>query len=467
MQKTFRANISICAACALAAIAAMLPLALHAASQQAIEDAKAILGAAYKSGEPGAAVIVTENGKVILREGLGAANLELGVPVSPVTVFRVGSITKQFTAAGIMLLQEQGKLSVTDSIAKYLPDYPTHGHEITIEHLLTHTSGIMSYTNIPGYMGGGDIRRDVSTEELIDVFDDKPMEFAPGTKWNYNNSGYVLLGAIIEKVSGESYPEFIRHHISGPLGLANTHYESPTLVPNRAAGYSADEDGGYVNAGYLSMTQPFAAGSLISTVDDLASWNEALVGGKLISKESYQQMTQGFELADGEIYPYGFGLGLGTLRGQPIIAHSGGIHGFQAYALWHPQRKLYVAVLTNANGYSPDPTTVGKKVAAAILGDPYPERTPITLDHSQMSRYSGRYSGSDAPPVEVSIVNGGLQLDFGGFRTFSLKAEDPDRFFVDDSLLLVSVRWEGDAVAELALHLAEGEPPIVVTPVRE
>jgi len=434
----------------------------EAATRAAISSAKEILSAAYEADEPGAAVVVMEQGKVILSEGYGIANLEWNIPISPDTVFRVGSITKQFTAAGIMLLQEQGKLSVSDSITEYLDDYPTHGHEITIEHLLTHTSGIMSYTNLPGYMEGGDIRRDVSTEELIEVFDDLPMEFAPGTSWNYNNSGYVLLGAIIEKVSGETYAEFIEKHITTPLGLANTSYENSNIVPRRAAGYFADGEDTYVNAAYLSMTQPHSAGSLISTVGDLAKWNDALVNGELVSKDSYEQMTAGFRLADGKLYPYGFGLGLGKLRGQAVIAHSGGIHGFSAYGLWHPEKQVYVAVLTNANGYSPGPTTVGKKVAAAIIGDPYPRRTAITLDESKMSSYVGSYAGDGAPPVEISIVDGGLQLSFGDFATFDLLAEDDDTFFIDDSLVIVNVQWQGDEVSGLSVNMSEGEPPTIV-----
>lgn len=438
-----------------------------AASRQTLRDAKAYLSQAYVVDEPGGAIIVVEKGDVVLREGYGLANMELNVPITPESVFRIGSITKQLTATAIMMLQEQGKLSVSDSISEYLPDYPTHGHEITIEHLLTHTSGIMSYTNIPGYMGSPEIKRDVSTDELIEVFKDKPMEFAPGAAWNYNNSGYVLLGAIIEKLSGESYADFIKAHITEPLGLKNTHYEDASLVPNRASGYMEATKDNFVNAPYLSMTQPHAAGSIISTVDDLATWNEALVSGKLISNESYEQMTHGFLLADGELFPYGFGLGLGQLRAQPVVAHSGGIHGFSAYGLWYPQEKVYVAVLTNSNGYMPSPTTVGKTVAAIIIGDPYPERKATNLSDSQMSRFVGSYAGEDAPPVEISIVEGGLEMDFGGFATYTLNAESIDTFFIEDSLTYMDVEWTGDAVAKLSMYFSEGEPPTELTPIAE
>jgi CubicO group peptidase (beta-lactamase class C family) len=215
------------------------------------------------------------------------------------------------------------------------------------------------------------------------------------------------------------------------------------------------------------MTQPFSAGSLISTVDDLADWNDALVSGKLISTESYEQMTSGFVLTDGELFPYGFGLGLAQLRGQAMIAHSGGIHGFSAYGLWYPQEKVYVAVLTNSNGYMPSPTTVGKTVAAIIIGDPYPERKATNLSDSQMSRFVGSYAGEDAPPVEISIVKGGLEMDFGGLATYTLNAESIDTFFIEDSLTYMDVEWADDAVAKLSMYFSEGEPPTILTPVSD
>src|SRR5262245_36905600 len=165
-----------------------------------------VLEKSFKPNEPGAAVIVVKDGRVIFRKGYGMANLELGVPVEPDMIFRIGSVTKQFTAVAILMLAEQGKLSLNDEITKFLPEYPTQGHKITVEHLLTHTSGIKSYTGLPEWRPLW--RKDVTMRELIDLFKDKPMEFAPGERWNYNNSAYVLLGAIIEKVSGQSYADF-------------------------------------------------------------------------------------------------------------------------------------------------------------------------------------------------------------------------------------------------------------------
>ena len=336
-----------------------------------LTDVKHYLTSTYAADRPGAAVLVARDGEVVHQAGYGLANVELRVPINNDTVFRIGSITKQFTAAAIMLMQQRGQLSVSDSISQYLPNYPTHGHVISIEHLLTHTSGIMSYTNLPEYMQSG-IRNDLSTEELLDVFDHLPMEFAPGDQWNYNNSAYVMLGAIIESIAGQSYDEYVADNLSAPLNLNNTVYGGPKLVPNRASGYSLDEDGNIVNADFLSMTQPHAAGSLLSTTGDLFQWHRSLTGGEFIHDDSYASMTTPVVLNDGSTFPYGYGLGLGETRGRRTIEHSGGIHGFSAFSIWLPDSDVYVAVLTNGATYGPGPVTVGKRIAAMMIGDPYP-----------------------------------------------------------------------------------------------
>ncbi len=202
-----------------------------------------VLSAAYPADQPGAAALVIQNGKVVLRKGYGMANLDLGVPVSPDMVFELGSITKQFTAASILLLQERGQLRVEDDITKYLTDYPTHGETITIEHLLTHTSGIPSYTGLPEWISR--VREDMTLQTLIGLFKDKPLEFKPGEKWAYNNSGYILLGAIIEKVSGKSYEQFVEEEIFARLGMKNSRYgHAREVVSRRASGYSKDNDSG-------------------------------------------------------------------------------------------------------------------------------------------------------------------------------------------------------------------------------
>ncbi|MEO8360919.1 MAG: serine hydrolase domain-containing protein, partial [Vicinamibacteria bacterium] len=216
----------------------------------------------YPADKPGATVIVVKDGKTVFRQAYGMADLELGVPMKPEMVLRLGSITKQFTATAILMLAEEGKLSLQDPIEKYLPGYPTHDKVITIEHLLTHTSGIQSYTAIPGWMTSR-IIVPMKPLELIDGFKNAPMTFDPGEKYLYNNSGFILLGAIIEKVSGMPYAEFVEGRIFKPLGMTSSYYgDTERIIKNRVPGYT-DDDQVVKNMAYLSMTQPYSAGSLL------------------------------------------------------------------------------------------------------------------------------------------------------------------------------------------------------------
>ncbi|MGH2387768.1 MAG: serine hydrolase domain-containing protein, partial [Chloroflexota bacterium] len=291
-----------------------------------LEQIDTLLRDRYQPDRPGVAVIVSRRGKVIFRGGYGLANLELGVRIEPHMVFRLGSITKQFTAAAILILQESGKLSTDDSIAAYLPEYPTRGQTITIEHLLRHTSGIVNYTALPSFVANE--RRDLSLDELIDTFKHEPLDFVPGTKWSYSNSGYILLGAIIEKVSGLSYEQFLQEHVFDPLGMSHSGYDhTDRIVHGRAAGYRTGLIG-LENAAYLSMTIPYAAGALISSVEDLAVWNEALAGGKLLQPETMCRAWTSGTLDNGDAHGYGYGWSVFSYEGRRAVEHAGGIHGF-------------------------------------------------------------------------------------------------------------------------------------------
>jgi D-alanyl-D-alanine carboxypeptidase len=438
----------------------LLALILPFSALASVDDAVAFLEETYAADRPGASVIVMKDGQTLHEAGYGLANVEWGIPITPDTVFRVGSITKQFTGAAIMLLEQRGLLSVDDPITRHLPDYPTHGHQITIEHLLNHTSGIRSYTGIDGYMGNP-VRLDVSTEELVEIFKNLPMDFAPGDAWLYNNSGYVLLGAIIEKVSGKSYEEFIADNIATPLELDSTFYGGPKLIPSRAAGYAIDDRGNIVNAGFISMTQPHAAGSLLSTTRDLAEWHKALTGGEFIHDDSYARMTAPADLNDGESYPYGYGLGIGQLRERRMIAHGGGIHGFTCYVLWLPDEDIYVAVLTNGAAAGPGPSTVARKVAAMVLDDPYPEREAVPLSAADHRGLAGEYAGAGLPPIEISTDDGKIVMTFGDENAETLYAESREILFMEDSIAYLAVEWDGETAARLLFHFEEGVPPDV------
>ena len=388
-----------------------------------------MLETTYKPDEPGAAVIVVRDGKVVLRKGYGRANMELGVPVEPDMVFRTGSITKQFTAVAILMLLEQGKLALEDDITKFLPDYPTKGQKITVEHLLNHTSGIKSYTSLPEWIPLW--RKDLSTSEMIALFKDKPMDFAPGERYAYNNSAYFLLGAIIEKVSGQTYADFIEKNIFAPLGMKHSFYDDTArIIPRRVAGYSKGKDG-FVNAAYLSMSQPYAAGSLVSSVDDLALWDAALYTEKLVKQETLKRAWTTSKLNNGKATNYGFGWSVNSYEGHPVIEHSGGIPGFATYALRMPNDRVYVAVLTNRDFESPGRTVL--KIAALAIGKPYREPVAVKLAANVLDGYAGVYQLSETDEAVVRQDGDNLVISFPGGRKTVISPMSETQFFVKDS----------------------------------
>jgi CubicO group peptidase (beta-lactamase class C family) len=342
----------------------------------------------FDTTSPGLSVLVAKDGKTIYAKGFGMADIENNLKVEPKHVFEIGSITKQFTAVSILMLEEQGKLSVNDEITKYIKDYPTQGKIITIHHLLNHTSGIKSYTNMPDFFKHA--RTDVTPTELIDIFKNEPMEFDPGTQYNYNNSGYILLGHIIEVVSGQSYADFIKTNIFDTLNMTNSYYGSMTqLIPNRARGYSKT-DSGYQNANYLSMTIPYAAGSIMSTTEDLLKWQNAMSANTLISKTSLENATNGSKLNQGEAIPYGYGWIKGDVRGSTTYEHSGGIFGYSSNGIFLPEENVYVIGLTNCDCGNVGAITTN--IAAIALGKPFPKKEDaIALQKEQLAKWVGAY----------------------------------------------------------------------------
>ncbi|HQR33037.1 MAG TPA: serine hydrolase [Blastocatellia bacterium] len=400
----------------------------------------------FKPNEPGAAVIAVKDGQVVFRKGYGMANLELGVPIEPDMIFRIGSVTKQFTAVSILMLMEQGKLNLTDEITKFLPDYPTQGHKITIEHLLTHTSGIKSYTNLPEWLPLW--RKDMTMKELIDLFKDKPMEFAPGDSWNYNNSAFVLLGAIIEKITGQSYGDFVEKNIFAPLGMKQSFYDNTQrVIPRRAAGYSKNGSG-YANAQYLSMSQPHAAGSLMSTVDDLAKWDAALYTEKLVKQESLKKAWTPFVMNGGRPTNYGYGWGISTLQGEKVISHGGGINGFTCEAIRLPESKVYVAILTNRDSGT---ASLGPKIAALVAGKPISE--PVAVKLPSLDKYVGVYQLNEKEEIVVTIENDSLffQHPRAGKREI-LPISETEFFLKGQSSVRASFKQQGNAITALVIR---------------
>ncbi|MDO8312146.1 MAG: serine hydrolase [Sideroxyarcus sp.] len=360
------------------------------AAQQAVsQQLDAMVSSYFKANEPGATVIVLKDGKPLLRKAYGMASVVEKRGMQADDVLRLGSITKQFTAVAIMLLVDQGRISLSDSVTKILPDYPESGKKITIEQLLTHTSGIPSYTSKAGFKANSG--KDMSVSQMLDSIKNDAHEFEPGSSWNYSNSGYFLLGAIIEKVSGEPYAQFVAQHLFTPLGMSNSAYEGYERTKQaRAAGHSRAKDG-FGPSATLSMSQPYAAGSLTSTVDDLALWDASISAGKLLKPGSWQRAFTAYNLSNGESTHYGYGWHVGKLAGSPMFSHGGGINGFKTYALRLPQEKVYVAVLSNADGGLAATEMVASRLAAKIIGKPLPEFKAISLDAKVLDQYAGVY----------------------------------------------------------------------------
>jgi CubicO group peptidase (beta-lactamase class C family) len=426
------------------------------APQLLAERIDAVIAPYYRSDAPGATIIVVKDGKTMFRKAYGMADIARKQALTPDTALRIGSITKQFTSTAILMLAEEGKLSLGDDIAKYLPGYPAHGKTITIEHLLTHTSGIPSYTSKPGYML--EMARDVTVGAMIDSFKNDPLEFEPGAHYKYNNSGYFLLGAIIEKVSGQSYADFLQQRIFTPLGMTHTAYEGmeKTAFPH-AVGYTPNPDG-FLPSPRLSMTQPYAAGALVSSVDDLARWDAAVSSGKLLKSASWQRAFTSYKLTSGKATNYGYGWEIASLRGTPEIGHGGAITGFRAFALRLPADKVYVAVLSNADGGVTSPDGPAMKAAAIAIGKPFPEYREAAIEPRLLDAYGGLYAINEKANWTIRRAGDGLTLQAPNGPVVRLRAFSDTGFFEPGSANWVEFQRDGaGAVARMVLHKGDAE----------
>ena len=451
----------------LALLTAFLPALLSAAADRAPLDevrqaADALLAAAYPADGPGAAVLVKWKGEIVLRKGYGMAQMDLGVPVVPEQVFEIGSVTKQFTAAVVLRLAEQGRLSLSDPLTEFLPDATFGGATITLEQLLAHTAGVPNYTDMPEWIPRW--REDMNLETLMALFESKPLDFPPGTLWSYSNSGYVLLGAVIEKVTGKSYEEVVESELFAALGMTDSRYgHQEEIVRGRVAGYVKGPEG-WANAPYLSLTQPYAAGSLMSTVDDLARWSDALEAGRVISPASRDRMFTSAVLRggdqDGVATRYGLGNAMTEVAGRPTHEHGGGIHGFTCDLLRVPGEELLVVILSN--NPTQDTHDLAHRVAESVLGVPQKEKpAPLKLSAAELDAYIGVYLVPERSGVRRIVSRDGetlrLQRTGGDLRT--LVPIGPDAFETADSGTPVRfARGAGDSV--VALMVDQGIGPV-------
>ena len=412
-----------------------------------------VVRASFEADEFTGAVLVARDGEVLLDRGYGFANREWSVPNDGDTKFRLGSVTKQFTAVAIMLLNERGLVDLDAPVKTYLPDAPDAWDGVTVRHLLTHTAGVPNFTDFDDY--GASKTLPATMDSLIGRFRDRPLDFQPGEGWSYSNSGYILLTAIVEKASGKSYAEFVAETLFQPLGMADSGYDSHAAVlPRRASGY-APTARGIVNADYIDMSIPQGAGALYSTTRDLLKWEQGLFGGRLLTPASLALLTTPVR------NQYAFGLAVTQAGGNTTIAHSGGIEGFNTHMAWDPDRRMTVIVLGNLNG--PGSDQVAGSLMALARGETVTlasERQAVAVAPEVLRSYEGVYELAPTFAITISVVDGKLMAQATGQDAFELHPESDSRFFltVVDAQITFT-RDDAGAVDGLILHQGGRDSP--------
>jgi CubicO group peptidase (beta-lactamase class C family) len=422
-------------------------LALNISAQDTNAKFDEYMSAIAKQDRFMGSVLVARDGKVVFSKGYGMANLEFDIPNTPNTKFRLGSITKQFTATAILLLQERGKLSVQDPVCKFVENCPKAWEPVTVHHLLSHTGGLPNFTSFPEYPKT--MMMPATMESLLARFKDKPLDFQPLEKWNYSNSGYVLLGHIIEKVAGESFESFLQKNLLDPLKMQNTGYDlHRKILKNRATGYSQNGNS-KINSVYLDMTIPHAAGAMYSTTEDLFLWNEALFGDKLLSAKSREAMMTAVK------NDYAYGLLVNKVHNRAMVSHGGGINGFNTFLARFPAEKVTVVVLRNTDAGSPGPGKISNDLAAILFGEKYeiPGTEVIAkVDPKIYDAYVGEYQ---LGPMVLTVTREGDRLlaQPTGQAKAELFPESETKFFlkVVDAKITFA-KDESGKVTHLILH---------------
>jgi CubicO group peptidase (beta-lactamase class C family) len=404
----------------------------HAADAPDVAGLESTLAKRLPADGPGEVVLVARDGKILFCHGYGFADREKQIPATPETRFRIGSVTKQFTAAAILHLAQEGRLSIDDSLAKYFPNYPG-GDKITLRQLLTHTSGLHNYTAHPDFFAR--VTKPIAPADLIAWFQDDPPDFPPGEQFSYCNTGYVLLGQIVEKASGLSFGDYLQKQFFGPLGMHDTGVWVNATPPDHAAkGYSFVEKQ-LQPALDWDMSWAGGAGELYSTVGDLWRWTEALQGGRVLSPEGLRDMVTEVTVPKKETLTlrYGMGLGHADIDWLPAIAHNGGLNGFLSEAMWFPEQKVTIVVLGNAMP-APPGTTPAEIVPVAVRAFLGPEiaahipKVDPTVNLKTYSDYVGRYDYKSGIQ-EVTAENGHLFAQLTGQNKFEIFPSGPDAFF--------------------------------------
>jgi CubicO group peptidase (beta-lactamase class C family) len=411
------------------------------------------MNAGLKLGRFSSAVLIARDDKVLVSNGYGVANYEEDSPILPFTKFRIASVTKQFTAMAILILQERGKLKVEDPVCKYVEDCPAAWEPITIHNLLTHTSGIPDYAGLPDF---DKLRKlPASASSIIARFKDKPLNFKPGQEFRYSNSNYALLGHVIERLSGKSYQAFLQETIFDPLKMTNSGYdEARKILKRRALGYLRQGDK-LTNVECVDMSVPYAAGGLYSTVEDLYLWTQALSTGKLVSEKTLAAMATPFR------NNYAYGLTVKEEFGRKLISHGGVIEGFTSFVGRYSNEKVTIIVLNNTIGTSMPAENIARDLAAIVLGEKYEvlgEHKEIKLDPKIYDAYVGEYEVQPGRVYIITKKDDRLFYKFFDKPPFEMRPEAENRFFIKEiELGFTFVKNENGKVTHLILHAPTGQ----------
>jgi len=416
-----------------------------------------LLATRYPPGRPGASVLVKRGREVLFRKAYGLASLELGVPTRPEHVFRIGSVTKSFGAVVILQLVDEGKLSLDVPISTYLKDTPKAWEKITLAHLLSHTSGLPSYTSGP--QGGYAVLRAKprSLDEVLATLHDLPLDFEPGTAFTYSNSGFLLLEKIIETTTGQGFAFNLRHRITEPLGLKHTRQ---CLVDETTPGLVS----GYTDGGHPTYPAPldiaFMDGGMVSTVADLAAFTEALHGGRLLRPETYRRMTTQVRTPDGSGVGYGLGLWIRSSQGHTLVGHGGDVVGFSAEVETDLQAHTVAVILQNEDkfgaGHAVNVEYLSRRLLALAGGRTIPEPRAVSLSPAQLAAVVGRYTSVQGTRV-ISLESGRLWSRNNGGRPYELQASSPTTFFMEGQEVRLRFLLEGGRVVALQKYEDQGE----------
>lgn len=435
-------------ALALCAIGAFALAGAPARAAPSAEQARAaamdaLLRQTFKPDQAGAAVLVQQNGKVLFSRGYGLASLELRVPVKADSVFHVASVSKQFTAAAILRLAEQGKLDVAAPVSRYLADTPPAWAGITLEHLLTHTSGIDNLFNDAQFRQR--VREDLTPAQLLAEAAKRELLAAPGARFQYASVNYSILGMVVAKLSGIPYDKYVGEQFLRPLGMTHTHFDVEHGV---IAGQASPYEEGPIPAHYISPSLGYAAGSFFSSNADIARWSEALAAGKVLSKTSLAAMNTAYKTSDGGDTHYGYGMRVHRSLGQPYLQSNGDIFGFHAETVRLPQAGLFVSILHNSDEHAGELGPLAKRLAAIAIGQAISPLPKKALAPAGAAPLVGRYEAGGKPRT-ISYTNGQLFSEVPGFPPGKIHPLSATEFFFDDNddARLEFVFKDGKAVA--------------------